>query len=169
MSTRTLPRSVRALGTVTALSAVLTLGLSACGGSDSSSPAAPTSTATSAPTDAEFVAAANAVCEGDYPDINAEFATLDPSNLDADAVTNDLLPLLTGLQQDLAALTAPDDLATAWQKVIADQQAQLDMVTADPTSLADVTPAEAAKVNDEFDTLGVTSCGSGSGDIAPSS
>lgn len=156
-----LPRPLQ-LTAAAFLALVLAGGLSACGGDD----AAETST-TSETTDEPtadttdtadtFVADANAVCAGLYPDINAVGATLDPA--DPSTVTTDFLPLVQQLQDELVALAPPEDLAADYDAVLAVQQVNLDTITADPAALFEI---DGGATNEAFDALGLTTCGSGS-------
>ena len=154
------------------LSLALASGLSACGGDDADSDdstSEPSETAADTETEpvdeepveedpaGDFVVEANAVCEAIYPAINAVGVTLDPA--DPSTVTTDFLPLVQELQDELVAVTAPDDLADAYAAVLDAQQVNLDAITADPAALFEIDPGS---INADFDALGLTSCGSGS-------
>jgi len=165
MRHRTLPRQLAA-------TAILTLalagGLTACGDDDTAA-SNESSTSDEAETEADssgetFVADANAVCASLYPDINAVGETLDPA--DPTTVTTDFLPLVQQLQDELAALTPPEDLAGDYDAVLAEQQTNLDAITEDPAALFEI---DGSVTNDEFDSLGLLACGSGSAGTSRSS
>lgn len=145
---------------------VLAAGLSGCGGDTDDAGAESTTaepTVDPTPEGEDFVAEGNAVCQAAYPDINAVAATIDPT--DGVAVTETFLPLVQALQDDLAALTVPDDLAAGFGEAMAAQQAQLDVIIADPAALVEVDSTES---NAAFDSIGLDTCGSGSADVLPS-
>lgn len=159
------PRLPRLVGASLAALA-LAFGLAACGGdddtpapTDSTSAVAETETET-APTAEEFVAEANAVCEELYPAINEVASTITP---DDPTTVEPFVPLVQELQDELNAVTPSDDLAEDFAAVMAQQQANLDAVTADPAALFTI---DGGTINDEFDALGITSCGTASSDIS---
>lgn len=109
------------------------------------------------------MADANSVCQTLYPDINGVAGSLQPD--DPAAVTSDFLPLVQGLQDQLSALTPSEESAPAWEQALADQQSALDAITADPSALFTL---DDTSTNAAFDGLGITTCGSGSVDVAAS-
>ncbi|GEP40658.1 hypothetical protein NPS01_43210 [Nocardioides psychrotolerans] len=159
-----LPRPLQ-LTAAALLALVLAGGLSACGGDDAGETSTTSETTDEADEPTEdtadttdtFVADANAVCAGLYPDINAVGATLDPA--DPTTVTTDFLPLVQELQDELVVLTPPEDLAADYDAVLAEQQVNLDAITADPAALFEI---DGGATNEAFDALGLTTCGSGS-------
>lgn len=163
MNVRPVFHATRAAAFIT-LSLGLAGGLAACGSDDSSSSDSSSSSSSSdAPTTDDFVAEANAVCANLYPAINGVGATLDPS--DPSTVTSAFLPLVQELQDQLAALTPPDEVADTYNQALASQQESLDAITADPSSIFTL---DDTSVNAAFDEIGVDQCGSGSADIEPS-
>lgn len=147
---------------VAVLAVGLALALGGCG-SDDEGPSAEPSADSPAASSASFVADANAVCRGVYADINAVTATLDPA--DPTGVTDDFLPLVIDLQDQLEALVPSEEAADAYGQALANQQDAIDAITADPAALFSL---DDGPINDTFDSIGLTTCGSESSAVEPS-
>jgi hypothetical protein len=133
------------------------------------------SSSASAPTKADYDRQANAICQTINAKIKAFGSTIS-STSSTQQVASELTKVVAVAEQGsagLAALAKPDGQSAALDKVYAAQDAQVKEIQAFATALNQGDSAKAqsienelnagnAPLNQEFDAVGLTTCGSGS-------
>lgn len=155
-----------------ALALGLVLALSACGGDDGDDGDAGDGSSGSATADvgsettiskADFVDQANEICAAGNEELAAGSESIDPADPDTIAAyANDVLvPSIRAQLEDIRALGYPEGDEEMLDGVLADADAALDQIEADPSLLAgDTDPF--GDVNATLTDYGLTECGSSS-------
>ncbi len=153
-----------------------TTSTSAASGS-STTTAAPSTTAStvgagaSGATAAEFAAQANALCAKFDGQIAAVAQPTETTPAALGAYLDQALTLLDQQIAELKALSPPASVSTAWAKILQTidaEQVQIEALiprlkSGDATAITAMQAISSDDINAQFDALGMTTCGSGSG------
>lgn len=146
---------------LSAAALVLALSLTACGGDDDEGSDGGSGGASSDITKAEFVEQGNAICAAGNEELRVAAEPIDSSDQAAiEAYATDVLvPNIRGQLDDLRDLGFPEADADVLESTLAEADAVLDDVEADP-SLITSTDDPFSEVNDTLTEYGLVECGS---------